>query len=1831
MRLLHAVRELNQEHGWKLQTIALYTDPDRRSMFVREADDRYHLGEATYIDSRDQQRKSSYLDYEGLKRALVETRADAAWVGWGFVAEHAEFVDLCDSLGVNFIGPSGDVMRSLGDKIASKKLAEKAEVPVAPWSGCAVPTITEARRHAEALGYPVIIKASAGGGGRGIRRVKRPEDLETAFDSARSEALKSFGDDTVFLEEMVVGARHVEVQIVGDKHGTVWAVGVRDCTIQRRNQKVIEEAPSPALSADEDKALRAAAVRLAKAAGYYNAGTVECLFDPKNRSFCFMEMNTRLQVEHPVTEETTGLDLVKLQLQIASGEALEGEPPAHVGHAIEVRLNAEDPDNDFAPAPGRIELFDMPTGPGIRIDTGVSRGDSVPPDFDSMIAKYIAFGRDRGEALGRLRRALLESAVVIRGGSSNKAFLLELLAHPDVVSSDNDIGWLDRLTEERGDGTRPLADVALLRAAIDVYEEEFSLEKARFFAGAARGRPVVNPEIGCKVELAAAGQTYELEVFKLGANLYRLRVEDCTIEVTIDQQSEHAGWMTVGGKRHRVISIVDGPRHFVEVDGMPHKISRDEGGMVRAPAPAVVLSISVEPGDVVAQGDQLLVLEAMKMEMAVKAPFAGKVRSIEILPNQQVDAGAPLVMVEPEGDDDDAAEGERIAFQASQEATDSPVHDQASAVLTELKRVLLGYDIAHPDVAVLRKRRAAICEQLPPDDPELWRLEDELIGIFGDLLPIFRRESNGDPVSAEEHLQSYLRSVEARGERLPEPFIASLEAVLLRYGINDLERTPALESALVFLLKSRARLDRSADQIFGLLERRLQNAEAIEGLATPEFRQVLGRLISETHGRYRPLNDVARELRYVLYDRPFLAQARQDTYTQVEARLAALAEETPATDPEARTEQVGELVNCPQPMVSFFANTYPDSNPMRALAVEVMLRRNYRMRDLSNLVVAEQDCHHVATADFEHKGRPGHAIVTASDFSGVAAAIEALHPIVEGYPAGEDIFVDVCTCNDDIDDLPELARLASNALAAANTSHALRRVCVAVVKPGNLRTLRYFTFLQTEMGFVEQEVLRGVHPMLAERLELWRLVNFETKQLRVSDDIYLFHAVARDNPKDERLLALLEIRDMTPVLGKNGEVLDIPSIARLYLEALSYIRDFQSRRNPRQRLHWNRVLMFVRPDVAVDVDTVRKITRRLAPAAKGLGLEKVVVQVNLRNPETGGVGMKVIHASNRAGTGLEIRIVDPSDKPIRSVTPYAQRVVRMRAFGLVYPYEIIRMLTPTGGDGTEAEFPPGKFVEHDIDETKALVPVERPLGSNTANVVLGVIESTTAKHPEGMKRVICLGDGSRSMGSLAEPECRLLMEGIDLAERMKVPFEWFAVSSGAKISMDVGTEGLDWIARVIRRLVEFTQAGGEVNIIIPGVNVGGQSYFNAEATMLMHTRGILIMTPNASMVLTGKKALDYSGGVSAEDNQGIGGVERIMGFNGQAQYAAKDIADACHILFRYYEHSYVQPGERWPRRVETTDPATRDVCESPHAVIEGTDFKTVGEIFATKTNPDRKKPFDIRSVMGATVDSDLDPLERWSMMRLAETAVVWDAHLGGYPVTLIGIESRPLTRLGFVPGDGPDVWTGGTLFPRSSKKVARAINAASNNRPVVVLANLSGFDGSPESMREWQLEYGAEIGRAVVNFGGPVIFCVISRYHGGAYVVFSCTLNDNMQVAALEESRASVIGGAPAAAVVFPRDVKARVLADPRIKEAQAALSKAGDDGSRGRLRAAFAKVQAVVFAEKQGEVADYFDSVHNVQRAKDVGSLHDIVAPQKLRPWLIEAVERGMEREGGA
>ncbi|HBZ68485.1 MAG TPA: carbamoyl-phosphate synthase subunit L, partial [Deltaproteobacteria bacterium] len=1543
-------------------------------------------------------------------------------------------------------------------------------------------------------------------------------------------------------------------------------------------------------------------------------------------------------MEHTVTEAVTGLDLVEWQLRIAGGEPLplSQDEVRLEGHAIEARVCAEDPERGFAPAPGRIELFRPPSGPGIRVDTGVSEGDVVPAEFDSMIAKIVAHGRTREEAHARLRRALAQSAVVMRDGATNRTFLLALLDRPEVRQATADVGWLDGMSLLPEDVPQANADVALLVAAIEGYDADFAVERAQFYAAAARGRPVSRDEVGRYVDLRHAGQLYRVRVRRLDARRYTVALDGAHLEAEFERLDAFEGRLACRGRSHRVLSIAQGVEYRVEVGGTESRFARDDGGTVRAPAPAVILAISVREGDLVRAGDRLVTLEAMKTELPLDAPFSGRVREVLVTSNVQVATGTPLLVLEAAHDAvEEVSATERIAFPLPlpENGAGRPLAGLRAA-LADLRRLLLGLDVEPAETLARVTEYRHLADALGGDDETLIAEELELLGLYADVAALFRRRGDADEraatggyLSAEQQFLSFLRFLGSDGRALPAAFLDRLMRALRHYGVETLSRSEALENALLWIYKAHQRAEATAQVVVSVLGRLLDGSERLAPRLGETLREPLDRLIAASQGGLQAVSDLARELRHRYLDEPLLEEARRHQYSEVARTLDRLE---PDCYPPDRAAIIASLVECPQPLVTVLAARLAQAPPpLRTLLLEVITRRYYRipLEDLRGIDI-EGLC--ITATSYTQGGLRCQLFTTWALEEDFPLAAGVLEPLISAVPSNIDVVVDFYLWRR----APPLAQEegAAEMRAAVNAvcwPRALRRLCIVVAgpdRPLGIAGLQHFTFRPSADGYVEDRIYRGLHPMMGKRLEIWRLSNFELERLPSVEDVYVVRASARENPKDERLFAFAEVRDVTTVRDAGGRVVALPSFERMFTEALAAIRLEQTRRAPAARLQWNRIFLYVWPPVTFRVDEVHDVLRRLAAGTEGLGLEKVVVRARLLERETGELRDTELHAAPAGRAGFTISQHAPSEAPLKPLGVYEQNVIRMRRRGLPYPYETLRLLTPPRADH-HAEFPPGEFEEYDLDAESRLVPVERPPGQNTANLVVGVIRNFTATHPEGMARVILLGDPSRSMGALAEPECRRILSALDLAERLRLPIEWFALSSGARISMESGTENMDWIARVLRRIIEFTQRGGEVNVVVDGINVGAQPYWNAEATMLMHTRGILVMTPAGTMVLTGKQALDYSGGVSAEDNQGIGGYERVMGPNGQAQYWAPDLVAAAHVLFRHHDHCYVSPGERFPRRRSTSDPFDRDVSGFPLGdPAQHGGFEYLGDVFSEERNPGRRKPFEIRAVMAAAIDQDHPPLERWAAMLHGEIAVVWDAHLGGQPVCLLGIEARPLTRLGFVPADGPDQWTAGTLFPIASKKVARAVNAASGNRPLVVLASLAGFDGSPESMRKLQLEYGAEIGRAVVNFLGPIVFCVVSRYHGGAFVVFSRTLHDNLQVAALEGSYASVIGGAPAAAVVFAGEVDARTRADRRLQRLEEEIGEA-DEGDRGRLRARWHELFRSVRAEKLGEVADEFDRVHSVHRALEVGAIHRILPPANLRSYLIDAVERGMAR----
>ena len=622
-----------------MRCIAVFVDADADAPFVQEADEAVRLPD-------------SYLDAEAVLAAAQGTGAEAIHPGYGFLSENAAFARAVTEAGIRWVGPSPDVIESMGDKIAAKRVAVEAGVPTLPSSedpAADAPTIEAT------VGYPLLVKASAGGGGKGMRIVESAVDLADAVQSAQREALSGFGDETVFLERYVASSRHVEIQILGDAHGNVVHLGERECSIQRRHQKIVEESPSPIIDAEMRTAMGEAALSLARHMGYESAGTVEFLVDDVTREFFFLEVNTRLQVEHPVTEEVTGIDLVREQLRVAGGAEL-GYDQGDIdwtGSAIEVRLYAEDPDNDFLPATGTLSAYRPADEPTVRWDSGVEEGSVVGVDFDPMLAKVIAHAPTRAEAAGRLALAL--ERMHLGGVVTNRDFLVATLRNEAFLAGDTTTDFIERV-DPAGSQAAPDTAMAAIVAAMWIQGRNRADDRVWGFARSNFRTGSLPPQ---SIEFeTATDETHRIEYslrrnggFTLGSGETVL-VHEWTpddIELEIDGRrlraavtvADGVGYVTLG---RTTVTLSVKPRFAIPGSELP------TGGLV-APMPGSVIELRCAIGDIVAAGQVLVVLEAMKMEHHITAPFDGTVTELPIAVGDQVENGALLLTIEESADD----------------------------------------------------------------------------------------------------------------------------------------------------------------------------------------------------------------------------------------------------------------------------------------------------------------------------------------------------------------------------------------------------------------------------------------------------------------------------------------------------------------------------------------------------------------------------------------------------------------------------------------------------------------------------------------------------------------------------------------------------------------------------------------------------------------------------------------------------------------------------------------------------------------------------------------------------------------------------------------------------------------------------------------------------------------------------------------------------------------------------------------------------------------------------------------------------------------------------
>ncbi|HEV8679340.1 MAG TPA: acetyl/propionyl/methylcrotonyl-CoA carboxylase subunit alpha [Stellaceae bacterium] len=637
-----------------IATVAVYSEVDAGALHVAMADEARLIGPPPP--------RHSYLDGERILAAARDSGAEAVHPGYGFLSENADFAEACAAAGLVFIGPPPAAIRTMGSKAAAKALMERHGVPVVPGYHGADQDDGRLLAEAERIGFPVILKASAGGGGRGMRVVTGPGEFVRALDGARREAKGAFGDDTMLVELYLERPRHIEVQVFGDTHGNIVHLFDRDCSIQRRHQKIVEEAPAPGLDPAPREFIGEAAVAAATAVGYIGAGTVE--FIVEGEAFYFMEMNTRLQVEHPVTEAVTGIDLVEWQLRVAAGEKLpRGQREIALdGHAIEVRLYAENPARGFLPATGTLDGLALPGGPGVRVESGVRPGDRVTPFYDPMIAKIIAWGEDRDAACTRLGRALADSAVV--GVATNLGFLSRIVADPEFMAGPVDTGFVARRRAALLPPPGKPPDIALAAVALHrlLARAEGTISDAD---GADRFSPWARVD-GWRLNLAAAprcflfgcgSEEYAVSASPVGGD-WQLRVGERPYAASAERTPDSRLAVTLDGNRRTVrvidsggelVVFADGESwHLEEVDPLSPPAGADvTAGHLTAPMPGRVVQLLVAAGDSVRLGQSLIVVEAMKMEHTIAAPRDGVVALVHYAPGDLVDEGAELIVLVP--------------------------------------------------------------------------------------------------------------------------------------------------------------------------------------------------------------------------------------------------------------------------------------------------------------------------------------------------------------------------------------------------------------------------------------------------------------------------------------------------------------------------------------------------------------------------------------------------------------------------------------------------------------------------------------------------------------------------------------------------------------------------------------------------------------------------------------------------------------------------------------------------------------------------------------------------------------------------------------------------------------------------------------------------------------------------------------------------------------------------------------------------------------------------------------------------------------------------------
>lgn len=1097
-------------------------------------------------------------------------------------------------------------------------------------------------------------------------------------------------------------ARRFEVLLRIEGSGRAVPGGVLDSTLRFAGSRLVVESPPPTLAPAWIDHLERLAIETAEGAtlppGWAH---VEIALDASGTPRVGA-WSTGLPQGATTAEAVTGLDQEEEAERLACG--LDATPlGATRGHAFYCCLAGLDPDRALEPAGGRIESLHLPSGAGLRVEPAMAEGDLLAASGAPAVVHLTAHASGRERALDRMRRAVAATEVGVHDGATDKALLLGLLERSELAAATASATWIAELVASDAWRSRRGAAEALLVAALSSYEEQRTEAKARFLATARRGRPEIAPESGVALELRHRGHVYLCRVAKLAPGTYRIECEQERFDLHL--RGRERGVMTLGGHEHRVLRRRDERGYSIEIDGVPHRFADDPATVVRSPIPAIVSRVEVREGDEVASGAPLVVLEAMKMETTLVADRGGVVRKLLVRANSQVAGGAALLELEPAGRAPSAVArpGEARLPLAELAAAAAPAQaPRGAGDIEDVRRLFLGYDLDARDLA---HRLAALPAAA---DPAVEAAERAALRAHLDVLSLFRPLPDQEPEddlrrSVEEYLFTYLRDLDARGAGLPAAFLDKLRHALSHFDIDRLERTSALEEALFRIAMAQHRMAQHSPSALALLERWIDRGSP--GTEPAELRDLLDRLIVETRHREAALYDLAREARYRLFDRPLLLAERARELERAKELVDAFAGSL--ADAE-RGAAIAALVECPQPLHEWLADLWPSATASLRWAIpEILARRYYRIRALDAVAAAGAEPEDGVLAAYRYGGNDVRLFALATQEDTLDDAFARLRTLVEADSGrGLEIVADVFVTATGPAAVASASHRIERALAALAPATDLRRVAVSLA---GRDLLSYFTYRRGADGaFAEDLLARGLHPMIARRLGLWRLSNFELTRLSALAGVHLFRAVGREDPQDDRLFAFAEVRDLTPTRDATGRVVELPQVERAFLESVAALRRAQTRRPFAERSFWNRIVIDLWPAVRMSAEELNEIVHRLGPHTVGLGLEKVVVRGRIPDPATDELVDWVLEISDPSGGAPAVRFRKPSERPLKTLRPYARRVIELRRRGLPYPYEILRLLAPPAD--ASGPFPPGEFVEHDLDERGRLVPVERPPG-----------------------------------------------------------------------------------------------------------------------------------------------------------------------------------------------------------------------------------------------------------------------------------------------------------------------------------------------------------------------------------------------------------------------------------------------------------------------------------------------------------------------------------------